>query len=172
MHKKIDGKRKKAVACSIFYVRCQQTFAVLFAIDATIKLTDEERGWTESGVRVVCMALSTWSLLYFVQLLPSIGFFVVAIQQMMRQMLNFGSSIPSSSSPRSTPSSSRSTRPDVTVAALSSLTCRKAFTRHSLEIEERRERRERREREREIERERERESECVSRSTLKHYEKK
>ena len=36
------------------------------------------------------MALSTWSLLYFVQLLPSIGYFVVAIQQMVRQMFNFG----------------------------------------------------------------------------------
>ena len=36
------------------------------------------------------MALSTWSLLYFVQLLTSIGYFVVAIQQMVRQMFNFG----------------------------------------------------------------------------------
>ncbi|KAI0231208.1 hypothetical protein LSAT2_018440 [Lamellibrachia satsuma] len=89
MRKTIDGKRKKAVASSVFYVRCQQTLAVLFAIDATIKLADEESGWTVSGVRVVCMALSTWSLLYFVQLLPSIGYFVVAIQQMVRQMFNF-----------------------------------------------------------------------------------
>ena len=85
--KNIDGKRKKAVTCSFF---CQHMFAVLFAIDATIKLTGEESGWTVSGFRVVCMALSTWSLLYFVQLLPSIGYFVVAIQQMVRQMFNFG----------------------------------------------------------------------------------
>ena len=90
MRKTIDGKSKKAVASSIFYARCQQTLAVLFAIDATIKLTDAESGWTVSGVRVVCMGLSTWSLLYFVQLLPSIGYFVVAIQQMVRQMFNFG----------------------------------------------------------------------------------
>ncbi|KAI0231206.1 hypothetical protein LSAT2_018438 [Lamellibrachia satsuma] len=90
MRKTIDGKRKKVVASSIFYVRCQQTLAVLFAIDATIKLTGEESGWLVSGVRVVCMALSTWSLLYFVQLLPSIGYFVVAIQQMVREMFNFG----------------------------------------------------------------------------------
>ena len=90
MRKTIDGKPKKAVACSIFYARCQQTLAVLFAIDATIKLTGEESGWILSGIRVVCMVLSTWSLLYFVQLLPSIGYFVVAIQQMVRQMFNFG----------------------------------------------------------------------------------
>ena len=90
MRKTIDGKSKKVVTCSMFYARCQQTLAVLFAIDATIKLTGEESGWTLGGVRVLCMALSTWSLLYFVQLLPSIGFFVVAIQQMVRQMFNFG----------------------------------------------------------------------------------
>ena len=127
MRKKIGGKRKKAVTCSFFEVRCQQTLAVLFTIDATIKLTDKKSGWTVSGVRVVCMALSTWSLLYLIQLMPSSGYFVVAIQQMVQQMFNFG--VVYSIFFFVTFHAFFVT--NVRVAAVSSPTCRKASTRHS-----------------------------------------
>ena len=85
----IDGKSKRMVACSLYYARCQRVLATLFIIDAAHKLNDVMSGWSASGVRLMCMVLSTWSLLYFVQLVPCIGYFVVAIQRMVRQMFNF-----------------------------------------------------------------------------------
>ena len=76
-------------ACSLFYARCQRVLATLLIIDAAHKLNDVVSGWSASGVRLMCMPLSPWSMLYFVQLVPSIGHFVVAIQRMVGQMFNF-----------------------------------------------------------------------------------
>ena len=90
MCKTVDGKKRKAFACSLYYIRIQQTLAVLLAIAASRKVNEWETNVYSSGVRVACTFLSTWSLLYFVQLLPFIGYFVVAIQRMVRQMFNFG----------------------------------------------------------------------------------
>ena len=86
----IDGKKKRVVACSLYYVRIQQTLAVLLAIAASSNVNMWQSSWFSTGVRVACTVGSTWSLLYFVQLAPSIGYFVVAIQRMIRQMFNFG----------------------------------------------------------------------------------
>ena len=76
-------------ACSLCYARCQRVLATLLIIDAAHKLNDVVSGWSASGVRLMCVTLSPWSMLYFVQLVPSIGHFVVAIQRMVGQMFNF-----------------------------------------------------------------------------------
>ena len=78
------------VTCSLYYIRIQQTLAVLLATAASRKVNQCEINVYSSGGRVACTFLSTWSLLYFVQLLPSIGYFVVAIQRTVRHMFNFG----------------------------------------------------------------------------------
>ena len=87
--KTIDGETKRLAACSLFYARCQRVLASLLIIDAAHKLNDVVSGWSASSVRLMCMTLSPWSMLYFVQLVPSIGHFVVAIQRMVGQMFNF-----------------------------------------------------------------------------------
>ena len=39
--------------------------------------------------RVVCPVLGVWAIMYFIQLLPSIGHFVITIQVMLTDMLHF-----------------------------------------------------------------------------------
>ena len=87
-YKTIDDKYKAVFACSLYYVRCQRIMATTLLVYAVLKLFDVTGG-PVNAIRLVCMMLSTWSLLYFVQLMPSIGYFVVAIQRMVRQMFNF-----------------------------------------------------------------------------------
>ena len=42
-----------------------------------------------SFVQIAACVVSVWSMLYFVQLLPSIGHFVIVVQHMLRDLLNF-----------------------------------------------------------------------------------
>ena len=87
-YKTIDDKYKAVFACSLYYVRSQRILASTLLVYGVLKLNDVS-GAPLNFIRLVCMMLSTWSLLYFVQLMPSIGYFVVAIQRMVRQMFNF-----------------------------------------------------------------------------------
>ena len=73
--KTIDGKTKRMAACSIFYARCQRVLATLLIIDAAHKLNDVVSGWSASGVRLMCVTLSPWSMLS--------DFFVIFIEPVL-----------------------------------------------------------------------------------------
>ena len=85
--KKCFGKSKNLLASTVHYRMCQFLFCFVGVIWITLYTALPNR-YLESGV-VVMTYVSTWSMLYFVQLLPYIGYFVNTIQRMLTVMFKF-----------------------------------------------------------------------------------
>ncbi len=82
------GKRKNLVASSTYYRVCQIMFSTLSIIWILFYIFEPKNIITDIGLILVTF-LSTWSILYFVQIVPFIGKFVNSIQEMLAVMLQF-----------------------------------------------------------------------------------
>ena len=89
-----DGKSKDIIASNTFYRLCQFVFIVFVSAIieeyASVLRTRKNLDNTILNIGLICSSfLSVWSILYFVQLIPSIGQFVNSIRRMLGIMLNF-----------------------------------------------------------------------------------
>ncbi len=82
------GKPKNLVASSTYYRVCQIMFSTLSIIWILFYILAPKDIITDIGLILVTF-LSTWSVLYFVQIVPFIGKFVNSIQEMLAVMLQF-----------------------------------------------------------------------------------
>ena len=92
--KQFQEKKKDIVASNTFYRVCQFTF-VMFSSFFLIQYTNlgskqdySDQRLLKVGLIFSCF-LSVWSVLYFVQLMPSVGQFVNSIRRMLGIMFNF-----------------------------------------------------------------------------------
>ena len=81
---------RKAALHHNFYRVCQLVFVVMAMFRSTAWLFPATKiPFMSELSRITACLLLPWTLLYFVQLLPSIGYFTVIIQTMLHDMLNF-----------------------------------------------------------------------------------
>ena len=86
----IKGKKNILVQVH-FYRYTNFTFSVLIAIVSPLlffKAPDYNPDFLEI-IRVFCPVVAMWSVLYFVQLLPCVGYFIITIVDMLKHLLNF-----------------------------------------------------------------------------------
>ena len=83
---------KKSLRVQFFFYRWSN---FIFAVFVTCYVVVHQLNTTAANVpfldymRVVCPALAAWSFMYFIQLVPSIGYFVITIQVMQKDLLHF-----------------------------------------------------------------------------------
>ena len=88
------GNKKDIIASNTFYRFCQFTFTVFTTliireyILSIVKQNQLNQNILKAGLIFSCF-LSVWSVLYFVQLVPSLGHFVNSIRRMLGIMFNF-----------------------------------------------------------------------------------
>ena len=82
------GKKKTLIISSTYYRICQFLFSFLVLIWYVFCLAAPHSWVSEYGIIMTCY-LSVWSILYFLQMVPSIGHFVNSIQKMLRIMVQF-----------------------------------------------------------------------------------
>ena len=87
--KTLRGK-KKTVDRSLWY-RMMNILSVNFVIWSTSThfMLGNSNDSMSDAIRVMATVCAIWSPLYFVQLIPGIGYFVITIQRMMEDMYNF-----------------------------------------------------------------------------------
>ena len=86
--KKCFGESKNLLASTVHYRMCQFLFCFVGVIWITIYTAYFPNRYLEMGV-IVMAYVSTWSMLYFAQLFPYIGYFVNTIQRMLTIMFQF-----------------------------------------------------------------------------------
>ena len=92
--KQFQGKKKDIVVSNTFYRVCQFTFMMFssFTLIQYINLGSKkdysDQRLLKVGLIFSCF-FSVWSVLYFVQLMPSVGQFVNSIRRMLGIMFNF-----------------------------------------------------------------------------------
>ena len=92
--KQFQGKKKDIVASNTFYRVCQFTFMVfvnsiiMVYVALYFEQDSSDQKWLKIGLIFTCF-FSVWSVLYFVQLMPSVGQFVNSIRRMLGIMFNF-----------------------------------------------------------------------------------
>ena len=85
-------KGKKNIVAHVTVYRSANLIFAIFIIAymtcAYLKLQESVTYFLDIS-RMVCPMLSIWSMLYFIQLLPSIGHFVIGVQQIINVMFHF-----------------------------------------------------------------------------------
>ncbi len=95
--KKFQGKKKDLIVASTFYriVQCIFTFSAALIVTQSVMsymymfLKNNMTVAISNFVLIITSFLSVWSMMYFIQLLPSLGHFVNSIQRMFGIMINF-----------------------------------------------------------------------------------
>ena len=82
------GKKKDIVNSSVYYRVCQFTFCAMILIWGFAYYYAPESDLASYGV-LPTVYVSVWTILYFMQMLPSLGHFVNSIQKMLTIMLQF-----------------------------------------------------------------------------------
>ena len=85
----VESKKKWLVQV-VFYKCCNLIFSLFVVIYVILGIFADEQYATFYDIfRVTCPILAVWNILYFFQLLPSIGSFIIAIQTILQDLLNF-----------------------------------------------------------------------------------
>ena len=86
----VTGKKELVVQVSVYRFN-NLMFAVFVLVFITISFyaLDEQDIFILNVFRMVCPVLSAWSILFFMQMLPSIGHFVIGIQLIVKDMVHF-----------------------------------------------------------------------------------
>ena len=85
----VEGKKKWLLQV-LFYKYCNLLFSVFVFFNTLLGLLNCYRCSVFFAVaRVMCPVMAVWNILYFIQLLPSIGGFVIAIQTILEDLRNF-----------------------------------------------------------------------------------
>ena len=92
--KYFQGKKKDIIASNTYYRFCQFTFTLSISLimrQYILYIAKEDRLDLSvlKGGLIFCCFFSVWSVLYFVQLIPSVGQFVNSIRRMLGIMFNF-----------------------------------------------------------------------------------
>ncbi len=95
--KKFQGKKKDLIVASTFYRLVQFIFTFSAALIVTQSVMSRIYTYINNNlnlaisnfVLIITSFLSVWSMMYFIQLLPSLGHFVNSIQRMFGIMINF-----------------------------------------------------------------------------------
>ena len=86
-------RSKKHVMVHVaIYRSCNLIFALFMIIYVTVSTLNgrsPEDILFFSIARMICPVLSVWNFLFFIQLLPSIGHFVISIQEVLKDMFHF-----------------------------------------------------------------------------------
>ncbi len=88
----LNSLRPALVVTVLWYRFNQFVLAFLFAFVATVKLGDFDQAMSESSIQVinvVCMVAITFSIMFFFQMMPVIGIYVISVKRMLRDLLNF-----------------------------------------------------------------------------------
>ena len=84
----VFGKSKHLVASTTYYRVCQFSFSFLSIVWTLLYMVQPKYILTDIGL-ILTIFFSTWSILYFIQILPFVGKFVNSIQEMLAVMLQF-----------------------------------------------------------------------------------
>ncbi len=84
----VFGKSKHLVASTTYYRLCQFSFSFLSIAWTASYMMQPKHILTDIGL-ILTIFFSTWSILYFIQILPFVGKFVNSIQEMLAVMLQF-----------------------------------------------------------------------------------
>ncbi len=82
------GSHKDLIVSATYYRICQFIFSFLSIFWVLLYLQANNHWFTEYGILPTCY-LSVWTILYFFQMVPSVGHFVNSIQKMLTVMLQF-----------------------------------------------------------------------------------
>ncbi len=88
----LNSLRPALVVTVLWYRFNQFVLAFFFAFIATAQLGDFDQAMSESSlqvINVVCMVAITFSLMFFFQMMPVIGIYVISVKRMLRDLLNF-----------------------------------------------------------------------------------
>ena len=85
----VDGRKTVSVQFKV-YRFSNTVFSMLILIELILQsvLSDDAVYFYET-CRVICPVLAVWQILFFLQLLPSIGHFVITVQAILADMFNF-----------------------------------------------------------------------------------
>ncbi len=86
--RKAFGRPKNLVASTYYYRGCQFLFSVMSILWTILYMRHPTSLLTDVGL-IFTVFFSTWSVLYFVQIIPFIGKFVNSIQEMLTVMAQF-----------------------------------------------------------------------------------
>ncbi len=85
--------RPNIVVERVFYRLNQFMMSLLFSLAATAQLTDSLNIFSHTGLQVInilCTINMTFSIMFFFQLLPAIGIYVITARRMLRDLISFG----------------------------------------------------------------------------------
>ena len=83
-------RRKDPVVHYVYYRVCQTLLAICIITIYIISTFKTRYGYlVVDYIRLCAVLLASWSLLYFIQLMPSVGYFVVTIQRMLSDLFHF-----------------------------------------------------------------------------------